>query len=184
MSLGNMREKRQGILKKYVTEPHHYFRKVLTFKDTIGGDVMRRIIFITKRLALTLLLVSFLFSCAETYIKGSRIDEATVSKIEVGKTNKSYVLKMFGAPDRIIDTGAVATSKSAVAGDVNVASKQEVAVGKNQEIYIYEYWVKKSVPPVLSGYGGKTQESKNTLMIWIDKDTGIVQDYGYKKEIE
>lgn len=145
---------------------------------------MRRNIFITKRLAWALILVSFLFGCASTYVKGSRIDDAMVKRIEVGKTNRSDILKMFGAPDRIIDAGAVATSKSAVAGDVNVASKQEVVVGKNQEIYIYEYLIKKAGPPVLSDFGGKIQESKNTLMIWIDKDTGIVQDYGYKKEIE
>ncbi len=142
-------------------------------------------IFITKRLAQALILVSLLFSCTATYVKGSRIDEMAVKKIEVGKTNRSDILKIFGAPDRIIDTGTVATSKSAVAGDINVASKQEVAVGKNQEIYIYEY-IKRKTTDYFFGSGdiSKTQEYKNSLMIWIDKNTGIVQDYGYKKETE
>ena len=142
---------------------------------------MRKIFLLTF---LTAILASFLFSCAETYIKGSRIDEATVKKIEVGKTNRSDVLKMFGAPDRIIDTGVVATSKGAVVGFVNVAPKQESAVGKNQEVYIYEYVIRKVGTLVGTGFGGEVREKKNSLMIWIDKDTGIVQDYGYKKEIE
>lgn len=142
-------------------------------------------IIITKRLAWALILVSFLFGCTTTYVKGSRIDEVAVKKIEVGKTNRTDILKMFGAPERILDAGAVATSKSAVTGDVNVASKQEVAVGKNQEIYIYEYIKKERTDYSLGyGYSSKTQECKDTLMIWIDKDTGIVQDYGYKKETE
>jgi len=146
---------------------------------------MRKIFLLTF---LTAILASFLFSCAETYIKGNRIDEATVKKIEVGKTNRSDVLKMFGAPDRIIDTGVVATSEGAEVGFVNVTPKQESATGKNQEVYIYEYVIRRVGTFVGTGFGtgfgGKVQEKKNSLMIWIDKDTGIVQDYGYKKEIE
>ena len=142
---------------------------------------MRKIFLLTS---LTTILASFLFSCAETYIKGNRIDEAMVKKIEVGKANRSDVLKMFGAPDRIIDTGVVATSKGAVVGFVNVAPKQESAVGKNQEVYIYEYVIRKVGTLFGTGFGGEVRENKNSLMIWIDKNTGIVQDYGYKKEIE
>ena len=142
---------------------------------------MRKIFCLTFLIAI---LTSFLFSCAETYIKGSRIDDATVKGIEVGKTNRNDVLKMFGAPDRIIDTGVVATSKGAAIGFVNVIPKQESEVGKNHEVYIYEYVIRKIGTFVGLGLGGEVQEKKNTLMIWINKDTGIVQDYGYKKEIE
>lgn len=152
----------------------------------IGGDVMKRNIFNTKRLSWALILVSFLFGCATTYVKGSRIDEVAVKKIEAGKITRSDVLKMFGAPDRIIDAGGVATSKSAVTGDIDIASKQEITVGKNQEIYIYEYVEAKNIDYYFGtgALGGKVEVKKNTLMIWIDKGTGIVQDYGYKKEIE
>jgi outer membrane protein assembly factor BamE (lipoprotein component of BamABCDE complex) len=59
---------------------------------------MRRNILIRKRSAWILTLVSFLFGCASTYVKGSRIDEVAVKKIEIGKTNRSDVLRMFGAP--------------------------------------------------------------------------------------
>lgn len=137
-------------------------------------------------IAWTLILVLFLFSCfTGTHIKGSRIDEVAVKKIEAGKTTRSDILKMFGAPERIIDAGGVVTSKSAVTGDVNIASKQEVVVGKNQEIYIYEYEEEAVTTYIFYYVGSKRKEvKKNTLMIWIDKDTGIVQDYGYKKEIE
>jgi len=144
---------------------------------------MKRNIFNTKRLSWALILVSFLFGCATTYVKGSRIDEVAVKKIEVGKTTRSDVLKMFGAPDKIIDAGGVVTLKSAVTGDVDIASKQEIAVGKNQEIYIYEYEEKVGLVHG-GGYFEVREVKKNTLMIWIDKGTGIVQDYGYKKEIE
>lgn len=136
-----------------------------------------------SRLALVLIFNSFLLSCVTTHVKGSRIDELAIKKIEVGKTNRSDVLKMFGAPDKIIDAGGVVTSKSAVTGDVDIAAKQEIAVGKNQEIYIYEYEEKVGLVHG-GGYFEVREEKKNTLMIWIDKDTGIVQDYGYKKEIK
>lgn len=147
---------------------------------------MRRNIFIMSRLALVLIFNSFLLSCVTTYVKGSRIDEVVVKKIEVGKTNRSDILKMFGAPDRIIDEGGVVASKSVVAGDIDIASKQEMTVGKNQEIYIYEYVEAKNIDYYFGtgALGGKVEVKKNTLMIWIDKDTGKVQDYGYKKEIE
>lgn len=48
----------------------------------------------------------------------------------------------------------------------------ETGVGKNQEVYVYEHvrW---------RPFGGV--EKKETL-VWINKDTGLVEDYSYKEE--
>jgi uncharacterized protein YpmB len=86
---------------------------------------------------------------------------------------------MFGAPNRIIDTVGSGTSKPQVSREVNRATKEEVSLGKKQEIYTYEYLESKTNMVTLG-----ESEKKNTLMIWIDKDTEIVQDYGYKGEIK
>ena len=122
----------------------------------------------------------FLFNCATT-TKGVRIDENAVKEIRIGKATRTDILKMFGPPDNIIDAGGSAALKSQTVGDVNLATKQEVVVGKNQEIYIYQYT---KVKKVHYYHGVSSSEKKNTLMIWMDKDTGIVQDYGYKREID
>ena len=129
----------------------------------------------------------FLSGCVSLSTQGSRIENNLIAKIEKGKTTKSEILKCFGAPDRIIETGVTAEAKTAIKGDTNIASQQNITIGKNQEIYIYEYLENRTTKNVLEvRYGtgpGATISKKNTLMIWIDKDTEIVQDYGYKKEI-
>ena len=116
--------------------------------------------------------------------QGTMIKERDVCGIEKGKTTRSEILKNFGAPDRIIDAGLTGESKTSVAGDVNLSSHQNISLGKNQEIYIYEYTEESGRFFAISAFARtNTRKLKNTLMIWIDKDTGIVQDYGYKKEI-
>lgn len=121
-----------------------------------------------------------LSGCVTTHeVQGSKTDEGTIQQIEKGKTTRSEILKWFGEPDRTIGAGVAGESKTTVTGDVSVAQKQEITVGKNQEIYIYQY----SETEKQFGVHNSRAERKNTLMIWIDKDTGIVQDYGYKKEI-
>lgn len=133
-----------------------------------------------RKIVLVMLGLTLLANCT-TNTKGSRIDENALTQIQIGKTTRSDILKMFGAPDKIIDAGGSAALKSQTVGDVNLATKQEVVVGKNQEIYIYQYAKEKNIHYY---HGVSTSEKKNTLMIWMDKDTGIVQDYGYKKEIK
>ena len=86
---------------------------------------------------------------------------------------------MFGVPNRIIDTVGSTTSKHQVSGEVNRATKEEVSLGKKQELYIYDYFESKTNMVTLG-----ESEKENTLMIWIDKDTEIVRDYGYKGEIK
>lgn len=119
--------------------------------------------------------------------QGSKLDEKMIAQIEKGKTTRSEILKLFGAPDRIIDAGISGTAENSIKGDVNLSTQQNISLGKNQEIYIYEYIEERTeTPGLLLAYGMgdvKKTSKKNTLMIWLDKDTGIVQDYGYKKEI-
>jgi hypothetical protein len=132
-----------------------------------------------RKIVLAILGLMLFANCATAIsTKGTRIDENAVKQIQIGKTTRSDILKMFGAPGGIIDTGTGAALKSRTTGDINLATKQEVAVGKNQEIFTYEYSERKAYTAL------HTTEKKNTLMIWIDKDTGIVQDYGYRKEIK
>ena len=133
-----------------------------------------------KRILLAMVGLMFL-ACCMISTKGSRINESDVKQIQIGKTTQSDILKMFGVPDRIIDAGTGAASKSQTVGDVNLAIKEEVIVDKNQEIFIYEYEEEKTV---VFYFVMSSSEKKNTLMIWMDKDTGIVQDYGYKREIK
>jgi len=135
----------------------------------------------------TLIAGLLLSGCISLSTQGSRIEDSLIAKIEKGKTTKAEILKCFGAPDQIIQTGITAEAKTAIEGDKNLTSQQNVSIGKNQEVYIYEYVenrTTKNIYEVRFGTGpGATISKKNTLMIWIDKDTGIVQDYGYKKEI-
>lgn len=133
-----------------------------------------------RQIILVMLCFMFLASCISS-TKGSLIDETAVNKIEIKKSTKSDILKLFGAPDRIVDTGLAGAAKSQTTGDVDLKTRQEVTVGKNEEIYIYEYVENKlSIFYIIN----RTSQKKNTLMVWINKDTGIVQDYGYKKEIK
>jgi hypothetical protein len=133
-----------------------------------------------KRILLAMIGLMFL-ACCMIATKGSRINESDVKQIQIGKTTQSDILKMFGVPDRIIDAGTAAASKSQTVGDVNVPNNEEVIVDKNQEIFIYEYEEENTV---VFYFVMSSSEKRNTLMVWMDKDTGIVQDYGYKREIK
>jgi hypothetical protein len=127
----------------------------------------------------------FLSGCVTTHhTKGSKVDESMLTRIEKGKTARSDILKWFGSPDRIIGAGITAETKTAMKGDIELAHKSQTSIGENQEIYIYEYFDTSGVGGLFLWYGTSSRERKNTLMIWIDKETGLVQDYGYKKEIE
>lgn len=133
-----------------------------------------------------ILLSVLFFGCATTQsTQGSQLKEESICNIAKGKTTRSEILKTFGAPDRIIEAGLTGESKTAIGGDVNLSAQQNISIGRNQEIYVYEYTEEITERNLVNLYygGGKTTKKKNTLMIWIDKDTGIVQDYGYKKEI-
>jgi hypothetical protein len=110
--------------------------------------------------------------------KGGKIDESATQQIEKGKTTRNEILKWFGVPDRTI--GADVTEKSKITAPEDEDREPKITVGKNQEIYVYEYSEVKGRLGLFTVGGSK---KKNTLMIWIDKDSGIVQDYGYKKEI-
>jgi hypothetical protein len=133
-----------------------------------------------KRILLAMISLMFL-ACCMISAKGSRIYESDVKQIQIGKTTQSDILKMFGVPDRIIDAGTGAASKSQTVGDVNVPNKEEVIVDKNQEIFICEYEEEKTV---VFYFVMSSSEKRNTLMILMDKDTGIVEDYGYKRKIQ
>jgi hypothetical protein len=132
-----------------------------------------------RHVALIVIVLMLLANCVSTSTKGVPLDETAIKQIQIGRTNKTEILKMFGAPNRIIDTVGSGTSKPQVSREVNRATKEEVSLGKKQEIYIYEYLESKTNMVTLG-----ESEKKNTLMIWIDKDTEIVQDYGYKGEIK
>jgi len=132
--------------------------------------------------------VLFLVGCATVQsTQGNKLDEQVIAQIEKGKTTQSEILKLFGAPDRIIEAGIAGKLQTDIAGDISLSSKQNISLGKNQEIYIYEYMeATTETSYFFEAYrmgDKKITQRKNTLMIWIDKETGIVQDYGYKKEI-
>lgn len=120
--------------------------------------------------------------------KGSRIDESLVAKIERGKATRSDVLKWFGSPTRIITyepkvTGMAGSKES----DRGRMVKGEITLTANQEVYIWEYEVTKKVffMVALSAYESRTsQEAKDTLIIFINRETGIVEDFGFRRETD
>jgi hypothetical protein len=145
--------------------------EIILFKERRHG--MRQII-------LVMLSVMLLSNCVPfSHSSGTQIDEKALKQIEIRKTTRGDILKMFGAPDKIIDSGIAGALKSQTKGDVELTTKQEVAVGKNQEIYIYEYVEREGH----YGFSDSSTVRRNTLMVWINKDTGIVEDYGYNRQI-
>lgn len=118
--------------------------------------------------------------------KGSKIDESLVVKIERGKSTRSDVLKWFGSPTRIITyepkvTGMAASKE----GESGQLVKSEIAVTANQEVYIWEYEVRTEVffMVALNAYRSRTsKEAKDTLIVFINRETGVVEDFGFRRE--
>jgi len=139
---------------------------------------------------MTLITGLLLSGCAHTQSDEGTIkqieDKDARQQIEKGKTTRNEILKWFGAPDKTIDAGVSPQTKAVTADDVNTAQKHEVTIGKNQEVYVYEHSETRTEGGFPVPFRGKRKISsirKNALMIWIDKDSGIVQDYSYRKEI-
>lgn len=123
-----------------------------------------------------------------TYTKGVKIDESLVAKIERGKTTRADVLKWFGTPSRILTyepkVTSVGASKETVAGST---VRGELSVTANQEVYIWEYEVKKSVETMMAlrAYvGTEVHEAKDSLTVFINRETGIVEDFGFRRETQ
>ena len=135
---------------------------------------MKRIVIVLSVAFLSILLLS---GCLTTNnISGTPINKETVQKIENGKTTRDEILQWFGAPDKILDSGTSVQGNAGVGGQVNVS------VGKNQEIYVYEYVKTKGSVGGYIIFQSNTQTKKDTLIIWIDKTTGIVSNHAFTKQ--
>lgn len=100
---------------------------------------------------------------------GTSIQKTTLTKITKGKTTTTDILTWFGPPDKIIY--------------YSVLNKQNIK--QRYMVYVYEYILKGGMT-FAQGYPiaqEKLNENKNTLLIWINRNTGIVENYIYKKGI-
>lgn len=104
---------------------------------------------------------------------GTQIDGLMVAKIEKGKTTKSDILRWFGIPLRILDAGSGKESEPYAAEGAGESA--------NQEIYIYEYSVEHIRANFFFTIDFNHEKQNNSLMIWIDRETGTVQDYKYRQ---
>ena len=65
--------------------------------------------------------------------------------------------------------------------------KGEVSVTANQEVYIWEYEVKRDVSRMLglaSYISREVEEAKDSLTVFINRETGIVEDFGFRRETD
>lgn len=127
------------------------------------------------------LLALCLCGCITSYsTHGTQIEEYMVAKIEKGETTRSNVLKWFGVPYKIVDAGSRVGLDLDTNGDVDPDGRAVSSVEINEEIYIYESSVE-SIEARFLLLSFEHSRRTSTLMIWIDRDTGIVQEYRYRK---
>ncbi len=123
-----------------------------------------------RKFYIPLVCVLLLVGCAtlkET--TGTPIKSTSLEKIIKGKTTITDLLTWWGPPYRILS--------------YSVLNKQ--GVKKRYIVYIYEYIIK-GTKAFAKGYPiaqERASENKNVLIIWIDKNTGIVENYIYKQGI-
>lgn len=129
---------------------------------------------------------------------GKPFDENLISKIQRGKTTKEEITRWFGVPKAVARKGGKVKLPAAMAtpyaGGMEMPGEEVPAdtyfalfpknkVTENHIIYLYVYTTSKGMNfymPFFGYMGGKAL--KNTLVILIDDDKGIVDDYVYDKQ--
>jgi outer membrane protein assembly factor BamE (lipoprotein component of BamABCDE complex) len=118
--------------------------------------------------ALLVLATTLTWGCSigRTYI-GSEIRSDPKEKIQIGVTNKSDILSIFGPPERIT---------SQFDGDIFVYAYYR----KNSSKFVIEepYFTNLTILSYT-----RVQEKRDHLVILFDKD-GVVKNYGYQRGIK
>lgn len=123
-----------------------------------------------KKFLIPLVCVILLAGCSSiSETSGTAIERTSLKKIIKGNTTTTDILTWFGPPDKIIY--------------YSVLNKQNIR--QRYMVYVYEYIIKGGMT-FAKGYpiaNEKISENKNTLLIWINRNTGRVENYIYKKGI-
>lgn len=132
------------------------------------------------------LLCVFLLSGCMTINKstGTPIEKTAVEQIQKGVTTRSDILRLFGAPSRILSNSGsfdMSITNTATGGEIK---SQNVSAPDAQEIYIYEYVLTTGYKGGYIVYQDNSNTKKDTLMVWIDKKTGLVQNHAFTKQTE
>jgi hypothetical protein len=158
---------------------------------------MRRRIFLTSTnrspatllalLSATIFALAGCFQYLPTLIeRGAPIDEKLVAKIERGKSTRADVLKLFGSPTRVLQYDPKVAGMGAVKQtEQGSMAKGEIVLTANQGIYMWEYEVEKREETMLAlrAYvAERRQQAKDSLIVFINRETGIVEDFGFRKE--
>lgn len=151
------------------------------------------------------LFVSFLVvsmtGCAIMPIRGEvgkPFDENLISKIQRGKTTKEEITCWFGVPKAVARKGGKVKLPSAIAtpytGGVEMPGEEVSSdtyfalfpknkVTESHLIYLYVYTTSKGMSFSMPFFGSMSGKAlKNTLVILIDDDKGVVDDYVYDKQ--
>jgi hypothetical protein len=132
---------------------------------------------------------------------GKPFDENLINKIQRGKTTKEEITRWFGVPKAVakkgekvrlptvtatpyMGMGGVEMPGEEVSSDTYFALFSKQQVKENHIIYLYVYTTSKGKifsMPFFGSMGGKVL--KNTLVILIDDDKDIVEDYVYDKQV-
>jgi len=132
------------------------------------------------------------------YTAGEPIKEDMVKMIQPGKTTKEEIIQWFGIPSVIAKKGEKMSLPTelvsmSVAGEIG---RQEVSsdtffnlfstkhkLTESHRIYYYTYTKSKGTTfamPYFGYTGGKALTDK--LLVLINEDTGIVEDYIFRKQ--
>ncbi len=148
-----------------------------------------------------MLSIIFLSGCAIMPISGEvgkPFDENLISRIQRGKTTKAEINQWFGVPKAVARKGGKVKLPTAIAAPYaggmempgeevssdtyfTLFSKNEVT--EHHIIYLYVYTTSKGMSFSMPFFGSMSGKAlKNTLVILIDDDKGIVDDYVYDKQ--
>jgi hypothetical protein len=135
---------------------------------------------------------------------GKALNEKLIENIEKNKTTMSEILKWFGAPHHIVHgKGYEAEAPLIVRGETNPTGYDVSAVRwyhrrsldsiyENWVMFIYEFqasYAKKDaygviiLPVILKDSEDNTTMGKDELVIFINEDSQLVENYGFRKEI-
>lgn len=135
---------------------------------------------------------------------GKALNEKLIDNIEINKTTMSEILKWFGAPHHIVHgKGNETEAPLVISGETNPTGyelstimwyhKRSLdSIYENWIMFIYEFhasYAKKDahgliiLPVTFKTSEGNTTIGKDELVIFINDESQLVENYGFRKEI-